>query len=38
MINAHLAVAKSVEDIDALERQINFDPEFVTQLNINEWT
>ena len=38
MIVAQYAVAKSVEDIDALERQINFDPEFVTQLNINDFS
>ena len=38
MINAQLAVAKSVEDIDALERQINFDAEFVTRLNITDFS
>ena len=37
MINAHLAVANSVEDLDVLQRQVNFDAEFVTRLGINDW-
>ena len=35
-IDAQLAVMKSVDDIDALERQINFDQGFVTKLNIDD--
>ena len=37
MINAQLAVAKSTEDIDILERQINFDQEFMLKLNIYDY-
>tara|TARA_Y100000310_G_scaffold283478_1_gene305476 strand:- start:136 stop:1791 length:1656 start_codon:yes stop_codon:yes gene_type:complete len=37
MINAQLAVAQSVEDLDVLQRQINFDAEFVTRLGIKDW-
>ena len=37
MINAQLAMAKSVEDIDILERQINFDQEFMLKLNIYDY-
>ena len=38
MINAQLAVAKGVEDIDVLERQINFDQEFMLNLNIDDYS
>ena len=37
MINAQLAVANNVEDLDVLQRQVNFDAEFVTRLGINDW-
>ena len=36
MINAQLAVAETVEDIDELEKQVNFDHEFAAGLNIKD--
>ena len=36
MINAQLFVAKGTEDIDALEKQINFDADLITQLNVKD--
>ena len=36
MINAQLFVAKDAEQLDALEKQINFDADLITQLNVKD--
>ena len=36
MINSQLFVAKDAEQLDALEKQINFDADLITQLNVKD--